>query len=68
MPGYAPPIRDVRFVLDRLLELDVDGDLIDAILTEAGRFAADVIAPLNPIGDRHGCTRSPDGSVATPPG
>ena len=68
MPGYAPPIRDVRFVLDRLLELDVDGDLIDAILTEAGRFAAEVIAPLNPIGDRHGCTRSLDGSVATPPG
>src|SRR3990170_4503285 len=68
MPNYAPPLRDVRFVLDRLLDLDVDGDLIDAILSEAGRFAGEVIAPLNQPGDRAGCTRNPDGSVATPPG
>jgi alkylation response protein AidB-like acyl-CoA dehydrogenase len=68
MPSYAPPIRDVRFVLDRLLDLEVDGDLTDAILTEAGRFAAEVIAPLNQPGDRVGCTRHPDGSVTTPPG
>ena len=70
MPSYTPPLRDVRFVLDRLLELEsrVDGDLIDAILTEAGRFAAEVIAPLNQPGDRTGCTRHPDGTVTTPPG
>ena len=68
MPSYTPPIRDVRFVLDRLLDLDVDGDLVDAILTQAGRFAAEVIAPLNQPGDRIGCTRHPDGSVTTPPG
>ena len=68
MPSYAPPLRDVRFVLDRLLDLDVDADLVDAILTEAGRFAAEVVAPLNPVGDRVGCQRNPDGSVTTPPG
>jgi len=67
---YVPPLRDVRFVLDRLLDLDsqVEGDLIDAILSAAGRFAAEVVAPLNPVGDRVGCTRHPDGSVTTPPG
>ena len=68
MLSYTPPLRDVRFVLDRLLELDLDGDLIDAILSEAGRFTAEVIAPLNQSGDRIGCIRNPDGSVATPPG
>jgi len=68
MPSYTPPLRDVRFVLTRLLELDVDPDLVDAILQEAGRFAAEVIAPLNRPGDEAGCTRRPDGSVTTPPG
>ena len=70
MPSYTPPLRDVRFVLDRLLDLTgtVDGDLVDAILSESGRFAAEVIAPLNQPGDRIGCTRNPDGSVSTPPG
>src|SRR5688500_2343531 len=68
MPSYTPPLRDVRFVLTRLIELDVDPDLVDAILEEAGRFAAEVIAPLNRTGDEAGCTRHPDGSVTTPPG
>jgi len=70
MTSYTPPLRDVRFVLTRLLDLEseVDGDLIDAILTEAGRFAAEVVAPLNPVGDRQGCTRHPDGAVTTPDG
>jgi len=68
MPSYTPPLRDVRFVLTRLLELDVDAELVDAILEEAGRFAAEVIAPLNRPGDEAGCTRRPNGSVTTPPG
>ncbi len=62
------PLRDVRFILDRLLDLGIDEDLVEAILGEAGRFAAEVIAPLNQPGDRAGCTRHPDGSVTTPPG
>ena len=68
MPSYTPPLRDVRFVLDRLLDLPVEDDLVEAILTEAGRFAAEVIAPLNPVGDRVGCMRHADGTVTTPPG
>ncbi len=70
MPSYTPPLADVRFVLDRVLGLDgeIDADLTEAILDGAGRFAAEVIAPLNPVGDRAGCTRHADGTVTTPPG
>src|SRR5262249_13720010 len=39
----------------------------DAVLTEAGKFATDVIAPLNAIGDKSG-TPFKDGKVTMPPG
>src|SRR5690606_25114243 len=69
MAGYTPPLRDMRFVLARLLGgADVDEDLLDAVLAEAGRFAAEAIAPLNAPADQAGCTRHADGSVTTPPG
>jgi alkylation response protein AidB-like acyl-CoA dehydrogenase len=74
MPSYSPPARDTRFVLFELLriadhaELAVDGELTDTIVDEAGRFAAEVIAPLNRVSDHQGCTRRADGSVTTPDG
>jgi alkylation response protein AidB-like acyl-CoA dehydrogenase len=74
MPSYTPPARDTRFVLTELLRIDeqaewgVDRELVDTIVDEAGRFAADIIAPLNRTGDEHGCTRHADGSVTTPSG
>jgi acyl-CoA dehydrogenase len=40
---------------------------IDAIVAEAGRFAAEVIAPLNRIGDTYGAAFK-DGAVTTAPG
>ncbi len=46
---------------------DLDEATVDSVLEEAGRFAADVIAPLNRIGDSFG-TPIKDGVVTTPPG
>ncbi|MDG2003824.1 MAG: acyl-CoA dehydrogenase C-terminal domain-containing protein, partial [Novosphingobium sp.] len=43
-------------------------DIVDAVLEEAGKFAAEVLAPLNASGDREGCTRHQDGTVSTPEG
>jgi alkylation response protein AidB-like acyl-CoA dehydrogenase len=56
--------------LDRLMALTGDESLADtaeAVLEEASRFAAEVLAPLNPLMDREGC-RLEDGRVKTAPG
>jgi len=67
MPSYTPPLRDMRFVLHEVLDVvatlkrlpahaDVDADTIDAVLEEGGKFASEVLAPLNAVGDEQGCT------------
>jgi alkylation response protein AidB-like acyl-CoA dehydrogenase len=78
MPSYMAPVRDSLFILDEVLELqrhaDVPGfadatpDTVAAILTEGGRFAEEVILPLNRVGDEQGCVRDADGRVTTPDG
>ena len=74
---YRAPVQDIVFTMRHVAGLDraaADGiygdlsvDLAQTILEEAGRFANDVIAPLNAEGDRHGATLK-DGAVTTAPG
>jgi alkylation response protein AidB-like acyl-CoA dehydrogenase len=67
MPQYTPPLRDMQFVMHEVLGVvdelkalppyaDIDVDTINAVVEEAGKFASTVVAPLNQIGDREGCT------------
>ena len=67
MPNYTPPIRDMQFVLHEVLQVseelrrlpahsEMDVDTINAVLEEAGKFASQVLAPLNQSGDAQGCT------------
>ncbi|HKL54614.1 MAG: acyl-CoA dehydrogenase C-terminal domain-containing protein [Roseovarius sp.] len=76
MPSYTPPTKDMQFVLHDVLEVsqsdipgydELDRDFTSAVLEEAGKIAADVLAPLNPVGDRQGCTLE-NGVVRVPEG
>ncbi|MGA7270365.1 MAG: acyl-CoA dehydrogenase [Acidimicrobiia bacterium] len=77
MSEYRPPLDDINFTLNYVAELPsvaklngfqhIDADTTSGILTEAGRFFSEVMAPLNRIGDEQGSILE-DGSVRTPDG
>lgn len=78
MSAYVPPLNDMRFAMREVLDFDnhyagldaaedATPDTVDAILEEGGKFAADVLSPLNAVGDSEGCDFN-DGNVSTPKG
>ncbi len=67
MPSYTPPLRDMQFVLHEVLGVvdelkalpryaEIDAETINAVLEEGGKFASEVLQPLNAVGDAEGCT------------
>lgn len=78
MPEYKAPVRDIKFVINELLESEklhqtlpgyeeASEDLMNAIVDEGAKFAEEILAPLNRSGDEEGCHWSEEG-VTTPAG
>lgn len=73
---YRAPVRDMMFVLEHVAGLEeisgleafahAEGELVQGLLEECGRFCSEVIAPTNAEGDQHGSIAK-DGEVVTPP-
>ncbi|MDA8797479.1 acyl-CoA dehydrogenase [Luminiphilus sp.] len=77
---YKAPLDDMQFLIDdvcragarlgdlpRFEGLEVGTDLTTALLEEASKLAADVVAPLRRVGDQQPA-RCADGAVTIPPG
>ncbi len=74
---YRAPVRDIRFILDHVVGFaqvsatprfaEATPDMAEAILTEAGRIATDILAPLNRAGDQYPA-RLENGAVVSSPG
>jgi len=79
VPDYFAPLEDMRFVIKELCQLkdvlsipvfqerEIDVDMVDAILEEGGKFANEVLAPINGPGDVTG-NKFDKGNVTTPAG
>jgi alkylation response protein AidB-like acyl-CoA dehydrogenase len=78
MAHYTPPLRDMQFVLHELFSVvdelkqlprhaDIDADTINAVLEEGGKFASEVIFPINISGDEEGCQLDLATHEVTPP-
>jgi hypothetical protein len=78
MPSYKAPVDDTLFLIRDVLEFERYGnlprfaeaplDVVEAVLREGGKFAEEVLQPLNHSGDLEGCKRDADGAVTTPKG
>ena len=78
MSEFRVDLGEIEFNLRHVADLEglaaLDGfehvelEVVDQLLAEAARFAEEVIAPLNRVGDTEGARRLDDGSVVTPTG
>jgi alkylation response protein AidB-like acyl-CoA dehydrogenase len=78
MSDYSPPLADMRFVLENVVDLPAlstlpgyehaEPELVYGVLEESGRFYAQEIGPLNRVGDLQHSRRNDDGTVTTPDG
>ncbi len=76
MTDYTPPLKDMLFSIHELSGLkrvlqfgnfaDFDTDVVDQVVEEAGKFAAEVLSPINISGDQNGCKHVDDSVVAAP--
>lgn len=78
MPVYKAPLRDMKFLLNEVFNYpghyaslesgaNATPDIVDAILSECGRFCEEVLSPLYQTGDEEGC-KLENGEVTTPAG
>jgi alkylation response protein AidB-like acyl-CoA dehydrogenase len=78
MSDFAPRTDEMRYILTQVLQApaqlqalpafaEVDAELMQQVLEEAGKFVASEIAPLNRVGDEVGA-RFEGGRVTMPPG
>ncbi|PKO61273.1 MAG: acyl-CoA dehydrogenase [Betaproteobacteria bacterium HGW-Betaproteobacteria-18] len=78
MAIYTPPLRDMQFVMHEVLNVtadlqampehaEMDADTINAVLEEGGKFAAEVLLPLNISGDTEGCKYDATSHAVTTP-
>lgn len=78
MTTFKAPLADIKFLMDEVLDFpnhyksipageDATPDMVDAIVAESAKFAENVLAPLNQVGDEEGC-KLVDGQVITPSG
>ena len=78
MPAYKAPLRDIRFLMNEMLDYpahyqtltsgqNADAETVDMILEGAADYCENVLSPLNQSGDEEGCTFN-NGEVTTPKG
>lgn len=74
---YQAPVNDLKFLLFDVLGVDqlqsfekyaeASPDIISAVIEEAGKLCAEVLQPLNKIGDEQGCSYDPATHAVTTP-
>ena len=76
MPSYTAPVKDMQFILHDVLKAseqdipgydELDREFTGGVIEEAGKVAAEVLMPLNAVGDQQGCVLE-NGVVRTPDG